>query len=649
MTPQTIPYVNPYIAGNPVHGGFGFFGRADILRQVEQILAAPGQNAVILFGPRRIGKTSILLQLQHSLPATQYTVIYQDLQDKARQPMGELLAGLAAEIADYLNLAEPDLAFDDQGRVFQQEFLPQVYQVLPNQTQRLVLLFDEFDVLDVVQRERLPDNAAANLLFPTLRRWLREEPRLAFVFALGRNLNDLDSDFLSTFKGSQTIKVSVFSKKTTAALITAPTSLHYTPEAIDQIYALTNGHPYFTQLLGSLCFDRAYERLTESSSLPPTVTAEEVEALIPIFFSRGDNVFAWIWDGLPPAERIVAAALAELLTDDATTAAEAEIEAILGQQGIRLVTRDLQVSPKTLVEWGLLQHGENGYRFLVPVLRRWIRQNKPLANTRDELDRVDPRAHRYYLNAKDEYLKNELKAAATNLERVLALNPNHLQAQILLGDVNLEQNKLEEALTIYRQAYQQDKEQVEAKYLAALLRKAEAKAPENPLEAQNIYQRMLAIKPNQPSVEKCITDLQPAIDTYKATLKKRRRWGNFTTFVLVLISGLFIGSILGQLGQPDLAQIGLWMSLFIAGGVFGIGYTDNKSKENSPYSLESFWETIRLSFMNAIGITFAFAFIANQVNSEVVLLSMGYFVSFLLLLVGVWLIFFERSPREEDK
>ena len=61
MSPAA-PLINSYIAGNPVHGDMGLFGRRDILRQVERILAAPGQNAVVLFGPRRVGKTSILLQ-----------------------------------------------------------------------------------------------------------------------------------------------------------------------------------------------------------------------------------------------------------------------------------------------------------------------------------------------------------------------------------------------------------------------------------------------------------------------------------------------------------------------------------------------------------------------------------------------------------
>lgn len=508
MVATVVPYRNPYIAGNPVKGNFGFFGRADILRQVEQILESPGQNALILYGQRRIGKTSILLQLQHVLPADRYTVIYQDLQDRARLPMSDFLAELAVEIADHLNLDEPNLTFDDQGKVFQKEFLPQVYAALPDADQRLVLLFDEFDVLNQIQQDRLAETAATKQFFPTLRRWLREEPRLAFVFALGRNLDDLDSsDFLSTFKSSQTVSVSIFSREETIELITAPDHLHYTPEAVEYIYALTNGHPYFTQLLCSLCFDRAYE-FPSSSPSTPIITVTDIEALLPTFLSRGDNVFAWIWDGLPPVERIVASALAELLTDDKTLATEVEIEAALRHEGIRVIIRDLQVSPKMLVEWGLLQPGKSGYRFLVPVLHRWIRQYKPLANARDEIDKIDPRAHRYYLMAKDEFLNKELQAAATNLQRALALNPNHLQAQILLGDVSLEQNKLEEALIIYERVYQQDKKQVETKLLDVLVQNANNLIKKKKaLEAVKVLQQILNIKPGRLDAQKSQSNL----------------------------------------------------------------------------------------------------------------------------------------------
>lgn len=409
MASPAAPLINPYIAGNPVHGDIGFFGRRDILRQVERILAAPGQNAVVLFGQRRVGKTSILLQLQHSLPPDQYTVIYHDLQDKARLPMGQLLSELADEIRFELGLEDPTEAFDDQGQAFQRDFLSRVYDHLPGPNQRLVLLFDEFDVLDVVQRERLPENAAANQLFPMLRRWLREEPRLAFVFALGRSLHDLDGEFLSTFKGSQTVRISVLTHEETIELITSPENLRYSDGAIERIVALTNGHPHLTQLLCSLCFDRACDQHDEYLSLMLNITESDVNTLVSLLFSRGENIFVWIWDGLPPAERIIVSTLAELLMDDTLTATEDEIETALQNEGIRVITRDLQISPKKLVEWQFLEELDKGpYRFLVPLLHQWIRTHRPLADTRDEIDALDPRAHRYFLMARDEYLNDEL-------------------------------------------------------------------------------------------------------------------------------------------------------------------------------------------------------------------------------------------------
>ncbi|MCQ3980139.1 MAG: hypothetical protein DPW09_42525 [Anaerolineae bacterium] len=498
---KAAPYINPYIAGNPVQGDFGFFGRADILRQVEQVLAAPNQNAVVLVGPRRIGKTSILLRLQESLPSDQYTVVYQDLQDKAHQPMGHLLAELAAEIADHLNIAEPDLVFDDQGRIFQNEFLSRVYEALPDKAQRVVLLFDEFDVVNPVQRENLSGNAAANQLFAMLRRWLREEPRLAFIFALGRNLNDLDSDFLATFKGGQTIKVTVFSRETTVKLITAPDSVQYTPEAVDQIYALTNGHPYFTQLLCSLCFDQTQDQLTADATQRPLITAQDVVSLLPTFFSRGDNIFAWIWDGLPPAERIVASALAELLRDDEAVATEAEIEATLQNKGVQVILRDLQVSPKKLVEWQLLQQVGEGYRFLVPVLRQWIQARKRFADVRDELDQLDPHAQRYFEIAKLEYQKDDFDTAFKNLESTLRLNPNHLQALILSGDIKLHTGDFEKAAQFFEEAYRQDARQVKTKFENVLSQWIKALlAQDKPVLAWNIYKRRLAFFPEQPDM-----------------------------------------------------------------------------------------------------------------------------------------------------
>lgn len=59
--------LNPYIVGNSVGGSQAFVGREDILRNVRDILNNPRQNAILLHGQRRIGKTSILGELETQL------------------------------------------------------------------------------------------------------------------------------------------------------------------------------------------------------------------------------------------------------------------------------------------------------------------------------------------------------------------------------------------------------------------------------------------------------------------------------------------------------------------------------------------------------------------------------------------------------
>ena len=75
--------VNPYVAGPPVQGGRGFFGRQDTLDWIVRGLRNPVTNSLVLFGQRRIGKTTLLLQLERTLPTDAFLPIYFDLQDQA--------------------------------------------------------------------------------------------------------------------------------------------------------------------------------------------------------------------------------------------------------------------------------------------------------------------------------------------------------------------------------------------------------------------------------------------------------------------------------------------------------------------------------------------------------------------------------------
>ncbi len=67
-----------------------------MLREVGKVLRNPNTNAIVLFGQRRIGKTSILSQLELQLESQhEYTPVYFDLMDKASKPLKNALYEMA--------------------------------------------------------------------------------------------------------------------------------------------------------------------------------------------------------------------------------------------------------------------------------------------------------------------------------------------------------------------------------------------------------------------------------------------------------------------------------------------------------------------------------------------------------------------------
>ncbi len=102
---------NPYVAGGPIFDEALFYGREPL---VQRILQTVHNNSLLLFGERRIGKTSLLHQVQRRLevlddPEYQFQAVYIDLQGTPEErlfatladPIHEAVqaAGFGAEIA----------------------------------------------------------------------------------------------------------------------------------------------------------------------------------------------------------------------------------------------------------------------------------------------------------------------------------------------------------------------------------------------------------------------------------------------------------------------------------------------------------------------------------------------------------------------
>jgi tetratricopeptide (TPR) repeat protein len=490
-------YTNPYVAGAPLRGERGFYGRQDTLKWVIRELRNPATNALVLFGQRRIGKTTLLLQLQQTLPADQFLPVYFDLQDQATRSLSSVLADLADTMAEKAGLVPPDPeAFDERGRHFSAHFLPELYATIGQR--RPVLLLDEFDVLDQAAEAELPETAAARSLFPFLRRLMLEESRLAFVFVVGRRAEDLTLDFSATFKASLTREVWTLDKASAVALVRQAEqdgSLRYTDAAVNRILELTNRHPYLTQLLCQRLWEKSYG---SNPNGPPVVDVPEVETAVTDALETGYQAFAWLWDGLAPAEKIYAAAFAEV-AHEGSTLTEDEVIQVLTAHASRLRTREVEMAPRDLVQRRVLDAaGDQAYRFNVELFRRWVQKHKPLRDVKDELDQVDTTAEQLYRVGQSFFQRQQPEIAIRYFHDALAANPSHFRARLYLGETLLQSGDLETAVTELEKAYQLDREEARLPLARALVAQARTRLEAQDEEAGlDLLEQALAISPQE--------------------------------------------------------------------------------------------------------------------------------------------------------
>lgn len=499
----TLPRLrpNPYIL-TPLTEGVGFYGREAVLRFVGNTLSSPFQNVVVLFGQRRIGKTSVLYQLTRPAVTPQgFRAVYFDLQGRAEQPLGQVLFGLAREIARSLGLPAPRREdFEDESH-FQDGFLPLVYAVLG--AERLLVLVDEFDVLG---GEDVPAEAAYNNLFGYLQDLLIDEQRhLAFVFVVGRRLDELPSRIKASFKSAQCKRIGVLDREDAVRLITEPAAgaVSFSPEVVRNLLDLTAGHPYFLQLLCYELFDRAQRAGREE------IVAGDLNAdLLGVAMELGAGGLSWFWDEFPPAERFILSAIAHI----AQTRGAASLRAIgqtLREHGVKLQGMELATAPTILAEWEIIQSvGRDTYVFRVPFLQRWILSKHTLDEAKRELELISARAVRLYERARRLHRHGELEAAYLEYGRALAANPNHSRARLGLAQALFEGSHLEAAVEAYERAFRLDPESARDGLLGAHRDLGMALETEGRLnEARSHFQRMLDITPLDEAIRLRLRDL----------------------------------------------------------------------------------------------------------------------------------------------
>jgi tetratricopeptide (TPR) repeat protein len=488
---------NPYIAGPSVTGA-AFYGRKDVFHFVKESLSTPQQRVIVLYGQRRIGKTSILLELPRQLASEKFHCVYFDLQDRANRPLPQVLYELGVKIAQSFSIPEPPKSQSDDESYLQDQFLPSVYKALAGK--RLVLLFDEFDVLE--QEEPIRD-AASTTLFPYLQRLIAQEPQLVFIFVVGRRIDELPARFQAIFKQSRYMRVSLLRGRDAVELITQPAKgqLTLTSEAIDAILSLTAGHPYLTQAMCHEIFSHM-QHLSKKR-----VTPNDVNAVIEKAIESSTGGLAWFWKGLPQAERLFLSAVAQIAAEGGV-ATERAVREILGKYDLFLLGIELARVPGRLIEWEMLTlKSGNSYCFVIELLRRWVAKEHPLQKAKQQRD-LDSRATRSYYNARSAHIGNDLKTAIVYYRQALSANPNHTEAQLGLARALHEQGELAQAIQEYEKALELDPTNAQDELIAARLVFAQSLEEQGQFDrAAEQYRRVLEWLPSEKQVQKKLAKL----------------------------------------------------------------------------------------------------------------------------------------------
>jgi AAA+ ATPase superfamily predicted ATPase len=375
---QEIP--NPYIIGLPIDRGSELFiGRRDLIDFIKKNLRSSLQeNIIVLVGQRRTGKTTVLKQLPVFLDK-EFIPVYFDIQGVIDPGMDAFFHLLASEIAEAMQergieISEPDFeSFKDRPSYhFEHEFLKEVNEKLGDSI--LVLLWDEFEELE----EKVDSGLLDKNIFSYLRHLMQHTKKLGFIFTGSSRLEHLKTDYWSIlFNIALYKRVGFLSEDETKQLIIKPVKKYnmiYDSLALDKIYRLTYGHPYFTQLI---CHELVDLHNREEKNY---ITIQDVNGEIDRIIERGQMHFDFIWDSATSIEKLVMTALIKVLNEEDNAMVSTIVNKV-SEYGLNIDSNTISKTLDGLANKDIILKIMNHvttYEFKVDLIRIWLERTKQL-------------------------------------------------------------------------------------------------------------------------------------------------------------------------------------------------------------------------------------------------------------------------------
>jgi HAMP domain-containing protein len=386
-----MPFVripNPYVVGNPIRKAEMFFGRKDDLEWIGHQLEHAGNKMILLFGPRRIGKTSLLHQIYGGRTNSLILPFFFDTQqilpevDRDSDFYHVLTRDMLAQLPTVMPGARAPF-------IAAERFTPETFRKLLRfireyePARHPVLLFDELENLEFkLGRGSLTTDP---LLF--LASLLDGDIRVSFVATGSDQLETL------TFTGWNILRpktiprrIGLLTANDTQRLILEPVHGYvlYDEGIPEQILRTTAGHPYYTQVVCQTMVDYLNQKRDFA------VASEQLHEILDQVLLNPPPPLNHVWDGFSHHAKLACSTLAYVLKDPTEYA---ELETIHDAIPSELRTQipdsaSLITACDHLCHEDWLERGPfTVYRFRVDLLRMWIAREHSIWQVTDELKR----------------------------------------------------------------------------------------------------------------------------------------------------------------------------------------------------------------------------------------------------------------------
>lgn len=358
---------NPYVIGVPLSLAQELFvGRTDISARIEQLLLDRRRPPLMLYGQRRMGKTSLLNNLGRLLP-TAVVPLFVDLQGPASSAsdhagfLFNLARGMIDSAKKQRNLVLPPLPREtltsDPFTAFD-EWLDLVESVLDGRTALLTL--DEFEALaSALQSGRLQEASVLGML----RHLVQHRQRIKMLIASSHTLEEL-KNYASYFVNVQVIQVGYLADADALRLIESPMpqfALRYEPEAARRVLSLTSGHPFLVQLL---CAEIINLKNEQNPAVRRLCTSSDVIDAVPEALAHGSFFFADIERNQVDEVGVQLLRFLAAQGEDTLTS----LDTIRAQK----LCQEPELGLRQLIRRDLVERKGSAYRFQVELIRRWF-------------------------------------------------------------------------------------------------------------------------------------------------------------------------------------------------------------------------------------------------------------------------------------